>query len=267
MNNISISLIKELRLRTGAGFMECKRALIEENGNVELSIDNLRKAGRVEASKKMHNVTDQGLIFAKIQNKFGAIVELNCETDFVAKDDLFFSFGEDIILTALSKKIKDIDDIKSIFELKRTELVSKVGENIRINRFNFIEGENIVSYIHSGRIGVLVNATTNLKQEIIKNIAMHIAASKPEYLSPEHIPDTIFQREYKIQLDIAKKQNKTSEILKKIVQGRMNKFVNNISLTGQSFIMDSKTTVGSLLIENNARIISFTRFEIGEKNI
>ncbi|WP_295164872.1 translation elongation factor Ts [uncultured Buchnera sp.] len=264
MSNITACLIKELRLRTGAGFMECKRALIEEKGDIELSIDNLRKSGQARAEKKTHNITNQGMIFAKIKNKIGAMLELNCQTDFVAKDNLFSLLGKEIILTALSQKIRNIDDIKNIFEMKKTELISKVGENIKINRFSFIEGDNIFSYIHGGRIGVLVSAS-NLNKEILKNIAMHIAASKPEYLSPNEISNSVFQREYEIQLELAKKQNKSSEILKKIVQGRMNKFINNISLTGQDFIMDTTKTVGSLLNEHNARIISFIRFEVGEK--
>lgn len=261
-NNINI-LIKELRSRTGAGFMECKRALIEENGDIELSIDNLRKSGQAQAEKKIHNVTNQGLIFAKVQNKIGVMLELTCETDFVAKDNLFSTLGKEIILTALSKKIENIYDIKNIFQIKKTELISKVGENIKINRFSFIKGSNITSYIHGGRIGVLVSSSSSDK-ELLKKIAMHIAASKPEYLSPDDISDSVFQREYKIQLELAKKQNKSSSILKKIVQGRMNKFINSISLTGQNFIMDTTKTVGALLNENNTRIISFNRFQIGE---
>lgn len=261
-NNINI-LIKELRSRTGAGFMECKRALIEENGDIELSIDNLRKSGQAQAEKKIHNVTNQGLIFAKVQNKIGVMLELTCETDFVAKDNLFSTLGKEIILTALSKKIENIYDIKNIFQIKKTELISKVGENIKINRFSFIKGSNITSYIHGGRIGVLVSSSSSDK-ELLKKIAMHIAASKPEYLSPDDISDSVFQREYKIQLELAKKQNKSSSILKKIVQGRMNKFINSISLTGQNFIMDTTKTVGALLNENNTCIISFNRFQIGE---
>ncbi|CAL4321664.1 translation elongation factor Ts [Buchnera aphidicola] len=266
MTNITSSLIKQLRLRTGAGFMECKRALIEEHGDIELSIDNLRKSGQAQAEKKIHNVTNQGLIFVEIQNKIGAMLELNCQTDFVAKDNLFSSLGKEIVLTALLKNIRNIDDIKSVFETKKKELISKVGENINIKRFIFIEGDNIVSYLHSGRIGVLISAI-NLNKKILKNIAMHIAASKPEYLSPNDISDSVFQREYKIQLELAKKHNKSPSILQKIVQGRMNKFVNNISLTGQLFIMDPKKTVGSILDENNSRIISFTRFEVGLSDV
>lgn len=263
MTDITASLIKELRSRTGVGFLECKRALVEEDGDIELSIDNLRKSGKIQAEKRNHNITNQGLIFSKTQNNIGVMLELNCETDFVSKDTSFISLGEEIILTALVKKIKDINQLKNVFEEKRTDLVFKFGENINIRRFSFIQGESIASYVHSGRIGVLVNSN-NLNKNILKNIAMHIAASKPEYLYPEDVSNTVFEREYKIQTELSKKFKKPSSILKKIVEGRMKKFINNISLIGQNFIMDSTKTVGDILKEHNASIVSFMRFELGE---
>ncbi|QCI16485.1 elongation factor Ts [Buchnera aphidicola (Aphis craccivora)] len=263
MTDITAELVKQLRLRTGVGLMECKRALTEENGDIELSIDNLRKSGKMQAFKKLKNTTNQGLIFAKIKNNFGVIIELNCQTDFVAKDSLFVSLGNEIILTALSKKIKNILDIKNYFESKITELIVKFGENIKINRFGVIENENLHSYIHAGRIGVLVSAH-NLNESVLKNIAMHIAASKPEYINPNEVPKSVFEREYNIQLQLVKNYKKPANILKKIVDGRMNKFVNNISLIGQNFIIDPSQTVGQVLKENNGSIISFIRFEIGE---
>ncbi|QFQ32071.1 translation elongation factor Ts [Buchnera aphidicola] len=269
MTEITAELIKKLRLRTGVGFMECKRALVEENGDIELSIDNLRKSGKMQVLKKLKNVANQGLILSNFKNNFGAILELNCQTDFVAKDNLFISLGNEIISTALSKRIKKICDINNYFEEKITELIIKFGENIKINRFKTIKGESIYSYVHAGRIGVLVNAN-NLNKDILKNITMHIAASKPEYINPNEVPKSIFEREYNIQLELVKSYKKSTHILQKIVDGRMNKFVNNISLIGQSFIMEPNKTVGQVLKENNGSIISFIRFEIGEdinKNI
>lgn len=261
--NISASLIKILRSRTGAGFLECKRALLEENGDIELSIDNLRKSGKMHAEKKVKNITNQGVIFLKTQNNIGVILELNCETDFVSKDDLFISLGKDIISTALKNNIKDINEIKHIFEEKRIDLVSQVGENINIRRFYFMQGDNIVSYIHGMRIGVLVDANF-CDPIILKNICMHIAASKPKYVHPKNVSDSVFKREYEIQLELAKKLNKSSTVLSKILEGRMNKFINSISLTGQNFIMDSNKTVGDILKEYNGYIKSFIRFELGE---
>lgn len=262
-SNISISLIKTLRSRTGAGFLQCKNALVQANGDIELSIDNLRKSGQMIAEKKINNITNQGAIFSKVKNNIGVMIELNCETDFVSKDNLFTFFGNEIILTALNEKIDNIEDLKNIFEEKRTNLILKVGENINIRRFCFIKGQNIFSYIHGIRIGVLVNAN-QLNSNILKNIAMHIAASKPLYLNPEDVSDTVFQREYQIQLELAKKLKKPDNIRDKIIKGRMNKFINNISLTSQSFVMDTNKTVQDILNEHNGHIQSFFRFELGE---
>lgn len=263
MNNITAELVKKLRLLTGVGFMECKRALMEENGDIELSIDNLRKSGKMQALKKSNNTTNQGVIFSKIQKGMGVMIELNCQTDFVAKDDLFVSLGNEIILTILSKKIKKIIDIKNYFASKITELIMKFGENIKINRFGVVEGDNLYTYVHAGRIGVLVSAH-NINENILKNIAMHIAASKPEYINPDEVPKSVFEREYNIQLELVKNYKKSTSILSKIVDGRMNKFLNNISLIGQNFIIDPNKKVGQILKENNGSIISFIRFEIGE---
>ncbi|QIE01959.1 translation elongation factor Ts [Buchnera aphidicola] len=265
MVNISISadLIKNLRSRTGIGLLECKRALIEENGDIESAIDNLRKSGKLNAVKKNNNITNQGIIFSNIKNNFGVMLELNCETDFVSKDNLFINFGQNIILKSLEKKIKNIDQIRSEFEEKRTDLILKFGENINIRRFCWIEGENIYSYVHGIRIGVLVSAI-GLNKVMLKNIAMHIAASKPEYLHPNNIPSTEWNREYQIQSELVKNLKKPSDVLNKIIQGRMKKFTNSISLTGQNFIIDPTKTVGEILNENNSHIISFSRFELGE---
>ncbi|QCI15917.1 translation elongation factor Ts [Buchnera aphidicola] len=262
--HITADLIKKLRDRTGVGFLECKRALVEENGNIELSIDNLRKSGKLNAEKKINNITNQGMIFAKIENNIGVLLELNCETDFVSKDKSFISLGKEIMLTAISKKIKDINKLRIIFEDKRTDLLLKVGENINIRRFHLIEGDNLCSYVHGVRIGVLVDINNLKNDKILKNIAMHIAASKPEFLHPENVSSTVFKREYQIQLELVKNLKKPSNILEKIIEGRMNKFIKSISLTSQNFIMDSTKTVGDVLKEYNAYIKSFIRFELGE---
>lgn len=263
-SNITTCLIKNLRSRTGISLLECKRALVEENGNIELAIDNLRKSGKLSAEKKSNKITNQGVVFLDVQNNIGTMLELNCETDFVSKDDLFINFGKNILSVALEKKIKDIHEIKNIFEEKRTDLIFKLGENINIRRFCWIEGENICSYVHGVKIGVLINSVVGSNQIILKNIAMHVAASKPEYLDPQHVPSQVWEREYKIQLELIKNLKKPSYVLKKIIDGRMNKFVNSISLISQNFIMDPTKTVQEILNENNSSIISFTRFELGE---
>lgn len=263
MADITAALVKELRERTGAGMMECKKALVEANGDIELAIDNMRKSGQAKAAKKAGRVAAEGTILTKIDGNYGVVVELNCETDFVAKDAGFKAFGDEVINTALNERITDIDALKAKFEEQRTTLVAKIGENINIRRVVALEGDVLGSYLHGARIGVMV-AATGADQELVKHIAMHIAASKPEYLKPEDVPAEVVAREHQIQLDIAMQSGKPREIAEKMVEGRMRKFTGEVSLTGQSFVMDPNKTVAQLLKEHNADVVNFIRFEVGE---
>ncbi|MGP1952722.1 MAG: translation elongation factor Ts [Arsenophonus sp. ET-KM2-MAG3] len=265
MSEFTITLIKKLRERTGVGMMECKKALVEANWNTELAIDNMRKSGYAKAVKKSDCIAAEGLIMAKISadSKFGALLELNCETDFVAKDATFITFANEVFKSVTKDRLSNINELKAKFEEKRIKIISKIGENINICRVKILEGEKIGCYLHGVRIGVLISVE-GADNEFIKHIAMHIAAKKPDYITPENVPDDIFANEYKIQLDIAMKSGKSPKIAEKIVTGRMNKFINQISLTGQEFIMDSNKTVNRLLKEKNIKVINFTRFEIGE---
>ncbi|MDC9590792.1 translation elongation factor Ts [Xenorhabdus sp. XENO-10] len=265
MADITAALVKELRERTGAGMMECKKALVEANGDIELAIDNMRKSGQAKAAKKAGRVAAEGVILVEVaaDAKFAAIVELNCETDFVAKDAGFLAFGKEVIASVMADKSSDIDALKAQFEEQRTTLVAKIGENINIRRVAILEGEAVGSYLHGARIGVLV-AAEGASEELIKHIAMHVAASKPEYVNPTDVPADVVEREHQIQLEIAMQSGKPREIAEKMVSGRMNKFTGEISLTGQSFVMDPSKSVGDLLKENNANVINFIRFEVGE---
>lgn len=265
MAEITAALVKELRERTGAGMMECKKALVEANGDIELAIDNMRKSGQAKAAKKAGRVAAEGVILTKIaaDGKYGVIVELNCETDFVAKDAGFKAFGEEVATAALNERITDVDVLKAKFEEQRTTLVAKIGENINIRRIAIQEGDVLGAYLHGARIGVLV-AATGADEELVKHVAMHIAASKPEYVKAEDVPADVVAREHQIQLDIAMQSGKPREIAEKMVEGRMRKFTGEISLTGQHFVMDSNKTVGDLLKEHKADVISFIRFEVGE---
>lgn len=265
MAEITASLVKELRERTGAGMMECKKALVEANGDIELAIDNMRKSGQAKAAKKAGRVAAEGIILSKIaaDGKYGVIVELNCETDFVAKDDGFKAFGEDVIVAALNEKMSDVEAVRAKFEDKRTALVAKIGENIHIRRIAVLTGEKLGSYSHGARIGVMV-AAQGADDELIKHIAMHVAASKPEYVNPKDVPANVVEHEHKIQLDIAMQSGKPREIAEKMVEGRMRKFTGEISLTGQNFVMDPSKTVGQLLKEHHADVTDFIRFEVGE---
>ncbi|PWC25798.1 translation elongation factor Ts [Brenneria nigrifluens] len=265
MAEITAALVKELRERTGAGMMECKKALVEANGDIELAIDNMRKSGQAKAAKKAGRVAAEGIILTKISadGKYGVIVELNCETDFVAKDAGFKAFGEEVVSAALNDRIADVDALKAKFEEQRTALVAKIGENINIRRIAVLEGDVLGSYLHGARIGVVV-AATGADEELIKHIAMHIAASKPEYVKADDVPADVVAREHQIQLDIAMQSGKPREIAEKMVEGRMRKFTGEISLTGQHFVMDPSKTVGDLLKEHKADVTSFIRFEVGE---
>ncbi|WP_145533887.1 translation elongation factor Ts [Yersinia thracica] len=262
---ITAALVKELRERTAAGMMECKKALVEANGDIELAIDNMRKSGQAKAAKKAGRIAAEGIILAKISTdgKFGVILELNCETDFVAKDAGFKAFGEEVINAALADKIADIDVLKAKFEEQRANLVAKIGENINIRRVAVLEGDVLGTYLHGARIGVMV-AATGADEELVKHIAMHIAASKPEYVKPEDVPAEVVAREHQIQLDIAIESGKPREIAEKMVEGRMRKFTGEVSLTGQNFVMDPSKTVGDLLKEHKADVVNFIRFEVGE---
>lgn len=263
MAEITASLVKELRERTGAGMMECKKALVEANGEIELAIDNMRKSGQAKAAKKAGRVAAEGVILTAIDNNYAVVLELNCETDFVAKDAGFKAFANDVIAAALKQRIANVETLKAQFEDQRTALVAKIGENINIRRLAVLEGEMIGSYLHGARIGVLV-AARGADQELIKCVAMHVAASKPEYLQPQDVPADVVEREHQIQLEIAMQSGKPRAIAEKMVEGRMNKFTGDISLSGQNFVMDPAKTVGQLLKEKNAVVTSFIRFEVGE---
>ncbi|SNC58309.1 translation elongation factor Ts [Sodalis endosymbiont of Henestaris halophilus] len=267
MAYINADLVKELRERTGAGIMECKKSLIETRGDIELAIDNMRKSGQAKAAKKTGRVSAEGIILTKIaqDKKYGVIIELNCETDFVAKNDIFKAFGDEVIIAALNEHISDIKELKAKFEEKRIELIAKIGENININRLGVLKGDMLGSYLHGTRIGVIVLAY-GMEVELVKHIAMHIAARKPEYVNADDIPADVVAREHRIQMDIAMQSGKPRKIVEKIVEGRIRKFTNEISLTGQDFVMDPNKTVGQLLGEHGAKVNNFIRFEVGEKH-
>ncbi len=265
MSGITAALVKELRERTAAGMMECKKALVEANGDIELAIDNMRKSGQAKAAKKAGRVAAEGIILSAVSAdaKFGALIEVNCETDFVAKDAGFIAFAQDILNFVMAEKTTDVEQIAAKFEEQRVTLVTKIGENIGFRRVAVLESDMVGTYMHGARIGVLV-AGTNANEELLKHIAMHVAASKPEYVKPGDVPADVVAHEKQIQLDIAMQSGKPQEIAEKMVLGRMNKFTGEISLTGQPFVMEPSKSVGELLKENGADVTAFIRFEVGE---
>jgi len=254
---ITAALVKELRERTGAGMMDCKKALQEVDGDMELAIENMRKSGQAKAAKKAGNIAAEGQIIIKD----GALVEVNCQTDFVAKDENFLAFANEVADAAAASKAS-IEELQAQFEEKRIALVAKIGENINVRRVAYVEGEALASYKHGAKIGVVVAG--NGDAETLKHIAMHVAASKPEYVNPEDVPADVVEKEKAIQIDIAMNEGKPAEIAEKMVTGRMKKFTGEISLTGQAFIMEPKRTVGDILNEKGVSVSTFVRLEVGE---
>ena len=254
---ITAAMVKELRDRTAAGMMDCKKALQEADGDMELAIENMRKNGQAKAAKKAGNIAAEGQIIIKD----GALVEVNCQTDFVAKDDNFLAFANKVAEAAAAEKLS-IEDLQAKFEEERIALVTKIGENINVRRVAYVEGTTLASYKHGATIGVVVAGEGDA--EGLKHIAMHVAASKPEFLTPDDVPADVVANEKRIQIEMAMNEGKPEEIAEKMVTGRMKKFTGEVSLTGQAFIMEPKKTVGEVLKEKGITVSSFIRLEVGE---
>ena len=258
---VTAALVKELRERTGAGMMECKKALVEANADIELAIENMRKSGAAKAAKKAGNVAAEGAIIIKENNGVAVLLEVNCQTDFVAKDGNFTAFAEKVAEDALATKAT-AEELVAKFEEERVALVAKIGENINIRRVQYVEGAALASYRHGEKIGVVVAGEGDA--ETLKHVAMHVAASKPEYVNPEDVPAEVVAKEKEVQVEIAMNEGKPAEIAEKMVVGRMKKFTGEISLTGQAFIMEPRKTVGEMLKEKGASVSTFVRLEVGE---
>lgn len=271
---ITAALVKELRERTGAGMMECKKALVETNGDIETAIDNMRKSGAAKAEKKAGRIAAEGVIVATANddNKLAAIVEVNCETDFVARDEGFVAFANRVAEAALEHKLTDVETLNNTkldsgesVESERTALIAKIGENISVRRVQLVAAEQgaLSSYIHGGRIGVVV-ALKDGNPDLAKDIAMHVAASNPQFIRAEDISQQVYDREKEIFTAQALESGKPAEIVEKMIEGRMKKFAAEVSLLGQDFVKDPSISVGKLLSNANADVTSMIRFEVGE---
>ena len=261
MATVTAALVKELRERTGAGMMDCKKALVEANADIELAIENMRKSGAAKAAKKAGNVAAEGTIIIKDADGKAALVEVNCQTDFVAKDGSFLAFANSVADAALASHAT-VEELQAQFEEARIELVAKIGENISIRRVAYIAGDKVSAYTHGTRIAVVVAG--NGDEETLKHIAMHVAASNPEYVNPSDVPAEVVAKERAVQVEIAMNEGKPQAIAEKMVEGRMKKFTGEVSLTGQAFIMEPKKTVGDILKETGATVTNFVRLEVGE---
>ncbi len=258
---ITAALVKELRDRTGAGMMDCKKALQETNGDMEGAIEYMRKNGQAKAAKKAGNIAAEGAILIKTAGNVAALVEVNCQTDFVAKDKNFLEFANEVADAAAAAQVS-IEELQAQFEEKRIALVTKIGENINIRRVSYVQGEALASYSHGANIGVVVAGSGDA--DSLKHIAMHVAASKPEFINPEDVPAEVVEKERAIQIEIAMNEGKPQEIAEKMVEGRMKKFTGEVALTGQPFIMEPKKTVGAILKEKGITVTGFVRLEVGE---
>ena len=264
---ITAALVKELRERTGAGMMDCKKALQEVDGDMEAAIELMRQA---KAAKKAGRVAAEGVILVKSEGNQATLVELNCETDFVARDDSFLAFGDKVINVAFANKENDVEALKTTdiggqtVEKTREDLVAKIGENMNVRRVQTLEaGDVVATYTHGARIGVAV-ALTGGDEDLARDLCMHVAASNPQFVKPEDVEAEVVEKERSIQVDIAMQSGKPKEIAEKMVEGRMRKFTGEISLTGQPFVKDPSMTVGELLKKAGADVVTFVRFEVGE---
>lgn len=282
MTQITAEMVRDLRERTGVGMMECKKALVAANGEMDLAIETLRKAGQASAVKKGSRIAAEGLISAVAANdgKHAVIVEVNCETDFVAREDRFKQFCKDVAKCALTNNAQDATAVlqenlsgSTSVEAARLELVTQIGENIAVRRVNNIEAPAngvAVVYLHGGdaataRIGVVVALDTP-DAALARDIAMHIAAMRPEYLNEEAVPAERVAKEKEIMLAQAQETNagKPADILEKIISGKMAKFLKEITLLGQPFVKNPDQTIGALLTASKAKVTSYVRFEVGE---
>ncbi len=270
---ITASLVKELRERTGAGMMECKKALSETGGNIDAAAEALRKSGLAKADKKADRVAAEGRIAAAQNDSVAVLVEINSETDFVAKDDNFLRFTDVVAQTALASGAADADALKAAkvesgetIEEIRAAVIAKVGENLQIRRLVRVEStNNVAAYVHGGRIGVLVELKGG-DVELARGLAMHVAAMNPPYNKTSDVPTEFVEKEKEIELAkmSEKDKSKPADILEKIISGKINKIVNEVTLYGQPYVLDTDKTVESVLKAAGAEVIGFQRLAVGE---
>jgi elongation factor Ts len=269
---VTAAMVKELRERTGAGMMECKKALVETSGDMEAAVEHLRKSGLAQADKKASRVAAEGKIALAVSGdgKQAVMVEINCETDFVARDENFVSFTDAVAANALAESPADLEALLNTsigaetLEQARQALVTKIGENVQVRRFVSVTTEGTIgAYVHGGKIGVLVE-TAGGDETLARDLAMHIAALNPEYVSADDVPADFIAREKDILIAQAESSGKPAEIIEKMVSGRLRKHLSGITLLGQPFVKDGDLTVGKLLDQHNASVNLFERLAVGE---
>jgi elongation factor Ts len=269
---VTAALVKELRERTGAGMMECKKALVETGGDLEGAIEFLRKSGLAQADKKASRIAAEGKIALAVADggREAVMVEVNCETDFVAKDDGFNAFAEAVARNALTASPADVEALMTTkiggatVEEARQALISKIGENVQVRRFVRMASEGALgAYVHGGRIGVLVDLAGG-DADLARDLAMHVAAMNPEFISADDVPAEVMAHEKEILAAQVADSGKPAEIIEKMVEGRLRKHLAGITLLGQPFVKDGDLTVAKLLQQNGASVKRFDRLAVGE---
>ena len=273
--SITAAMVKELRQRTGSGMMECKKALIETGGDLETAIENMRKSGMAKADKKAGRVAAEGVIKVATSGDGSttSIVEVNSETDFVSQGDDFLNFATNVANTIVNHDVANVELLNDIeldgesvtVDNKRRALIAKIGENINVRRFQKIktDGTIVGSYMHGIRIGVLVELEGG-SVELAKDIAMHVAATNPMCISEADVPAEEIEKEKAVFKGQAAESGKPAEIVEKMIVGKVKKFLKEVTLLGQPFVKDGDVTIEKLLKDNNAKVVSFARFEVGE---
>jgi elongation factor Ts len=270
--NITADAVKQLRERTGAGMMECKRALVETKGDLDAAAELMRKQGLAKADKKATRVAAEGVIMAVkgADGHSAAMVEINCETDFVAREQDFRAFAQEVAHSALGARPANLEALAAArlpsgesIEERRRALVAKIGENISVRRFAMLSSpEHLGAYVHGTRIGALV-AVKGGNASLAHDLAMHVAASNPRYLSPAQVPVDVIAKEREILTQQAQGEGKPPEIVARMVEGRLRKALSELTLTGQPFVKDPDVSVEKLLKDAKAEVLAFERFEVG----
>ncbi len=275
MAAVTAQMVKDLRERTGAGMMDCKKALTEANGDIEQAIDLMRKSGQAKAAKKAGRVAAEGLVVISqdSESNEAAMIEINSETDFVARQEDFIDFANRVAQIAVANRASDIKELNAAafdeansVEQACQALVVKIGENIQLRRVAYMHidaADTLASYIHFDRIGVLLEMEGG-DAELSKNIAMHVAALRPQAVSAEDVPAELVEKEREIFVTQAKESGKPEAIIEKMVEGRIRKFLGEVALEGQPFVRDPSQSVGQLLKDRGAKVKRFIRFEVGE---
>lgn len=272
MAAVSAALVKDLREKTGAGMLDCKKALDETQGDLDAAIEYLRKKGLAAAAKKAGRIAAEGAVVACLKDgKLGVIVEVNSETDFVAKNETFMGFANEIAELIADKKPADVDALMAVttksgdtVEVYLNNMIAKIGEKLGIRRFALVEAGNVGTYIHgAGKIGVVVELEGG-DAELAKDLCLHIAASNPKYLDETFVDADFIAKEREIAAAKLKEQGKAENMIPKIVEGQMGKLLKEVCLVSQPFVKDPDTTIAKLVASKGAKVVSYTRFELGE---